>query len=780
LAAPDYQQVRLQDLIHAPSGLVAYHLKRGEDEQAEQLLVEQAGDDLGRLRLAAYWWTSGRLDEQIDAVQRRWEQAKAPDDARLLVYLHRADGDLDAAYRIAQGLGDRGLEKALLVEMRRWADAAAMQQSHLCPLPIPWTAAGSVPALHQQIEQQGLTAAYQRLAGDAAAFDKTMEQVVQTAAAQPDDTTLQWLCVEALLLNGRVDQGLKHLAGYDPGRAFDLLSVRHQYRDALRLLGWEDGKPLDADWIASLPTRGSDDARQPIGRVESGLKVVRLLHALGRREEALAVANRLGEFCQKQPDADHANSTYKLCFEQLAAAMIAIGKPDLAWPLAAETVLQPDSAPSSLPRLFGSRANETSLWWNVLRRVHPHESAAETLKRFHGVMHPSPGEQPVEFLELVEQAIRLIEADAAYSRDPSYANVARACIARDLLDRAEEVLQHADPERIEIMAVQADLSWRRGRWDEAAERFERLWQADNDRLVDLFLAGESLRRAGRQAEAEQRQRLVQRLAIDSRARFQLARSLLERAAADEKMGQAPSGQRDSQNLHGGGLKDQAAEQCRAILRTAPPEHLEWHEATRLLGEHLMDTDPGAAAGWFELSTLDDLRTYFHLLQLPTYLGTPALIDRLRAAAAIEAGDFETAKQRARNALAAVPAEIDISENLVPRLEAAGRRDLADELFDEQFQAHVQWCGDWPDSAMLNNNLAWLAARCNRRLDDALRHAQRAVELEPNAAHLDTLAEVHFRRGDRERAVEYSEQAVALDPRNQTLRSQLDRFRATGP
>ena len=784
------QRMRLRQLVDSPSGLVAYHVKRGEDEQAEQLLVEQADDDLGRLRLAAYWWTSGRIDEQIDAVRRRWEQNREPGDARLLVYLHRADGDLDAAHRIAQGLADPGLEKVLLVEMRRWADAAVMQDSHLCPLPIPWTGAGPVPALHQQIEQQGLTAVYQRLAGDVAAFDKTMEQVVQTAAAQPDDTTLQWLCVEALLLNGRVDQGLEHLAGYDLGRAFDLLSVRHQYRDALRLLGWEDGKPLDADWIASLPTRSLDGTPQIIERLDTALKVVRLLQSLGRREESLAALDLLETYARNQPDDNTSNSTRKLCVEPLSRAMVALGQPQRAWDLLAEITPHPDSPPFLLSRWHMSRYGEASAWWIWLRELHPQAPVAETFAQLHGVLNPSAEEDPEEFERLVQHATRQIRASETPASEASYLAVARAYIARDLLDRAEEVLLGADPQRIETLAIQADLSWRRGRWDEAAERFERLWQMDNDRLADLFLAGESLRRAGRQAESEQRKLLVHRLAIDSRARFQLARSLLERAAADEKMGQAPSGQRDSQNLrdvvepvpfsHGGGLKGQAAEQCRAILRTAPLEHLEWHEATRLLGEHLMDTDPGTAAEWFELSTLDDLRTYFHLLQLPTYLRTPAVIDRLRAAAAIEAGDFETAKQLARAALAAVPAEIDISEDLVPRLEAAGRRDLADELFDEQFQAHVQWCADWPDSAMLHNNLAWLAARCGRRLDDALRHAQRAVELDPTAAHLDTLAEVHFRRGDRERAVEYSEQAVALDPRNQTLRSQLDRFRATGP
>jgi tetratricopeptide (TPR) repeat protein len=410
--------VRLRDLVYAPSGLVAYHLKRGEDEQAEQLLVEQAGDDLGRLRLAAYWWTSGRIDEQIDAVRRRWEQTKDPGDARLLVYLHRADGDLDAAYRIAQGLGDPGLEKALLVEMRRWADAAAMQQSHSCPLPIPWTAAGPVPALHQQIEQQGLTAAYQRLAGDVAAFDKTMEQVVQTAAAQPDDTTLQWLCVEALLLNGRVDQGLKHLAGYDPGRAFDLLSVRHQYHDALRLLGWVDGKPLDADWIASLPTRSQGGPQQVIERVDTALKVVRLLHSLGRREDALAAFDLLEEYSRNQADDNSSGSPRKQCLERLSQTLLAWGQPQRAWELAAETILDPTSLPLIVARLYGLRSNDARLWWNVFRRANPNEAAAQTFARLHEVMEPRPGEDPDEFEAQVEQAIRWIEVGETFAAMP--------------------------------------------------------------------------------------------------------------------------------------------------------------------------------------------------------------------------------------------------------------------------------------------------------------------------------------------------------------------------
>jgi tetratricopeptide (TPR) repeat protein len=748
------RQLRLRDLITAPSGLVAHHRRRGEHELAERLLEEQAHHDLGRLWLASYWWTSGRIEERIEAVRQQSQADSDPSAMRQLVYLHRANGDLASAYRLAQELDDPGLQLALLVEMRHWAEAAVLQPSDPCPLPIPWTHSTATSPAHRQIEQLGLTAAYQRLAGEQAAFARTIRQIVETAATEPDNHTLQWLCVETLLLNDQVEEGLEHLAGYDPGRAFGLLALQHRYHDALQLLGWQEGKTLDKAWIAALPTRGSRDEQRVVEQVESALKVIRLLHQLGRRDEALEAAQVVEATSREQPDESKPNSPRSQCLEQLVPTYLALGQPQRAWELAAETIVHPHSPPPVLTRLYGSRSNDAQSWWIMLQRLDPSRTPHEAFAQLHDVLSPSGKEPSGAFESLVQQLIRYLDANEVAGNEDLRAAVARVCLRRGQPELAARVLRDADPHRVATLAIRADIAWHEQRWSEAAEYFEQLWQTDHDRLADLYLAGECLRRAGLEDEAEQRVQLAHQLAIDSRARFQMARQLLDR-----------------------GLREQAAQQCRIVLRTAPPGHLEWHEATRLLGEHLMDDQPGAAADWFDLSILDDLRPYFHLIELTNYLRTPALIHRLRAVAAIEANDAEAAQQRARQALAAVPAETQIAEDLVPRLDAAGHRQAADRLFDEQFQAHVRWCEDWPDSAMLNNNLAWLAARCGRRLEEALHHAQRAVELEPNAAHLDTLAEVHFRLGNREKAIEYSQRAVSIDPGSDTLRKQLQRFRA---
>jgi len=76
-----------------------------------------------------------------------------------------------------------------------------------------------------------------------------------------------------------------------------------------------------------------------------------------------------------------------------------------------------------------------------------------------------------------------------------------------------------------------------------------------------------------------------------------------------------------------------------------------------------------------------------------------------------------------------------------------------------------------------NAYAWLAANTNRKLDEALKYAEEAVALLPDAVGIrDTLAYVHFARGDYEKAFEIQSQATAESFTEVELWVNLERIR----
>jgi tetratricopeptide (TPR) repeat protein len=72
----------------------------------------------------------------------------------------------------------------------------------------------------------------------------------------------------------------------------------------------------------------------------------------------------------------------------------------------------------------------------------------------------------------------------------------------------------------------------------------------------------------------------------------------------------------------------------------------------------------------------------------------------------------------------------------------------------------------PDHPSMLNNLAWLLRDRPNALEEALGHAERSLELRPESdSAWDTLAELRFRNGEFEAALEAIAQAAALNPEN---------------
>jgi len=139
-----------------------------------------------------------------------------------------------------------------------------------------------------------------------------------------------------------------------------------------------------------------------------------------------------------------------------------------------------------------------------------------------------------------------------------------------------------------------------------------------------------------------------------------------------------------------------------------------------------------------------------------------LVHKTRARAAIDAGDADAAKRELEACERILPGDARLALEVLPRLRAAEMSALFGELFENTFATQMKMCSDFPQSATNLNLTAWLCARSQQRLDAALELVERAIALDPGvAAYCDTLAEVHFQRGDREAAVAAARRCLEL-------------------
>jgi len=111
-------------------------------------------------------------------------------------------------------------------------------------------------------------------------------------------------------------------------------------------------------------------------------------------------------------------------------------------------------------------------------------------------------------------------------------------------------------------------------------------------------------------------------------------------------------------------------------------------------------------------------------------------------------------------------------------------------YEEALEAIDKGLQQFPNSALLNNNKAWLLATCP---EEQFRDGKTAIELAKvacvqtsweNVMYLDTLAAAYAEAGDFQSAIDWQEKTIELNGsdiyRNENLRPRLDLYRAGKP
>jgi tetratricopeptide (TPR) repeat protein len=316
-------------------------------------------------------------------------------------------------------------------------------------------------------------------------------------------------------------------------------------------------------------------------------------------------------------------------------------------------------------------------------------------------------------------------------------------------------------ERFRFWVELGDLLAEQGKHREAAAWLERGWRANPDNPLLLYLSGRALVAVGDEGEGKRRVELSHWVALGNarlRGRF------LEELANRKQLADAKR-ERD--------LTRQVGWVSELYIGNV------WNQVARV-STLVKDFDAAADANRRALQYLlrQDGVSY---VEGYAYLTVPQSQKVFAARSQLAAGKVDEAVALAKESLAVLPGNLDLVLGLVPELDKRGRTKDADDLFRQVWDVYAKQIREHPESGWARYSAAWLAAGCRRELDAALVHAKKAVELDPELRpHKEALAEVSFRKGDRDKAVSLMQELAAADRRNFHYKRQLDRYRTGDP
>ncbi len=693
-----------------------------------------------------YWQLRGKSVERIALLEqlRAANQASDP-QLKKLSWFYRMAGDPQRAVNVARDLSrpDPELVQRLLIENGDWSTLASNYRRHL------------------EYEETHLAtlckkALFMDWAGDRAGFLEEIGKLAEQTGSEPANTT-------AILGLATLDEDLvvSRLDEMSPGFAFRVLTHMQQYDRAFALLD----APRDAAGRKQWFGQQVQTLHEHIGNYQSRDSTEDLVKATDLFGFLRHYAAHVGSLIDVEQSVElfellaegitYNGSWFRNWNGELFEELAQLPVGDRIWHFFEALEMNRDFNRAA-KALFPDGASEAIVWYQMLAdKIEDPNDRAQLI----ATLLRSPFAQPDETCD-VEMLVTLAREHLSRYSPENQTNhlyhIGRTCdvlgyetLARDLW------LQAGFEGEFRGFRMLASRAVRAGDWQTARSWFGQTCQI-NSTSTDQYLLGVCERELGDEASASQWQQLSRLGVLHS---FDLYRLSYE--------------------LDQLGLGDLSRELMELYVRGRSVHNNDLFYDFQYLATLLDDTHPDRAAdAWaaalhFYLTYLDDSAdsgNRYHVLATARHQALAS--DQLKR------GEYQQAMTQLEKCVRLASSSSSLAERFVPLLEQSGRQEDADELFSMIASRYLQVLETYPRSALHHNNYAWACARCHKRLDDARRHAERAVELEPhNTSYLDTLAEVVFLQGDSARAIELIGQCIELNPFKQHYRDQMQRFSA---
>ncbi len=714
-------------------------LLAGDAAGAREFLEMAPVDADALLALAVFHRSQGTLEAELE------KAAKAPGEkgAAWRLALHRAAGNAEAARKAADEAGDAGLSALMAA---------------LAGDPLPWLEVSGEGDGDEVAAIYASLAAKRWEGGKMRAAD--LEPLVKRLSSK--DTSERGAALNSLFLLGETRPAEQAFGKHDAMSAFRHFEALERVDEALRALGIPPENPDYGSWVARRIDRmGGEDIEDQHDVSEHGDELVGIANFLERRglhEEAFAAFSEPLTRLAKKEEGDFLDFLSELFGNRETSS----GAPWLARRIGAVWAGEDAKRWEELvAAAFGDGGNAGE-WWDWLGELDPKLPLGDRFDAMLAIhrLGADPRGLHGQWLQRVWKAV-----EAAPKAEQERLAARLSTLAYETGDaegaqRAWDLM--AEPARLEVSWEQriSHLS-AAGRWADAADLILKQINAQSDGKGEISpqlhaYAAATLRLAGKKAEAEAHDHWAEKLYLGN-----------------------PSFAIRIANGYAFGLDFARAAiwQRRAAFESSP-DSAEFLFALKLYSDTLLETGRWKEAA----STSEVLARVYASSDYRWNNPLPFMRQRLQA-------DLGRALSRLKSNRAAAIASLDachktflsdgsLADIFFPALRREGLIEEHNRWFEDSWKFMEDAISRYPESDNTRNTAAWLASRAVRRLDEATAHLKTALAARPDQpAYLDTMAEIEFARGNREKALEWSSRAVNFEPDDSQLRRQHERFRS---